>query len=81
MTQRTQLILDDSAYVYLKEQAGENGLSMSECVRQLVREKMKKGASKSGKKDPFAKMVGAFKGPIGAGGRNAEDELYGNSNE
>ena len=81
MTQRTQLILDDSAYVYLKEQAGENGMSMSECVRQLVREKMKNVPSKSGKKDPFAKMVGAFRGAGGACGRNAENELYGNSNE
>ena len=74
---RTQIILDDSQYVALREKARRTGKSMGQLIRELLTQDFQ-GASKDHRRRALslAKMTGILKDP-GFGGEDHDDVLYG----
>ena len=79
MAHRTQLILDDGSYGFLKREAKRAGVSISEMLRRFLRDRMQLARKARGAEDPVLALVGKHrsKGPRKPIGRHAEDYLYG----
>ncbi len=76
---RTQLILEDEHYTYLKETANRRGVSISSLVREMVEMYQVEQRHRPGavREDPMMAIAGDFEGSGEAVGRNAEEILYG----
>jgi hypothetical protein len=79
MNHRTQLILDERSYAFLKREAKREGLSISETLRRLLQDRIEIARVAGNADDPVLALIGKYrsKGPQKAIGRHAEDYLYG----
>jgi len=72
---RTNIVLEEWQYEYLKEQSQQEGVSMSALVRNLIRAEATSN-DRWIKQDPIFSIVGMFRG----GGKNVaerhDDYLY-----
>lgn len=76
MKHRTQLLLEERHYAYLKREASVRRCSLSSALRDLLEERMSRSALPM-EEDPVLQIAGKYDGPAGAEGRNAEEILYG----
>ena len=77
MKHRTQILLEDRHYVFLKELALSERKSISAALRELLDEVRERREGKEPEGDPVLEIIGKFEGPHEHGGRNAEEILYG----
>lgn len=77
MAHRTQLYLNDSEYLFLKDEARKKKKSIAQIVRDWIEEKRKKRAGKKYMSDPFWKIRGIFGSGHSDIGRHFDDYLYG----
>lgn len=79
MSHRTQLILDEGSRAFLQREAERAGVSVSEALRRLLRERMQSARRARNEEDPVLTLAGKYrsKGPRRAIGRQAEEHLYG----
>jgi hypothetical protein len=79
MAHRTQLILDETSYGFLKREAKRAGVSISEMLRRFLRDRIQTARKAKDAEDPVLLLAGQYrsKGPRKPIGREAEDYLYG----
>ena len=74
---RTQITLEDSQYVALREKSRRSGKSMGQLIRELLgRELAAKPMSVKGRASGLAKLTGILKDP-GFDGEDHDEILYG----
>ena len=71
---RTQILLETSQYEFLCQEARSLKVSLSELIRQLVRERM---SARPDEDDPLDRIAGIGEDPDGYGGRDHDLLLYG----
>lgn len=71
---RTQIQLEKWQYARLKERAAEEGISLSELVRQIVEETLRQGSSDG--RERLKRLRGRWSDP-GFSSKDHDDAIYG----
>ena len=74
---RTQITLDDSQYVTLRERARRTGKSMGRLIREMLDQQLEaKPRQRKGQTSGLAKLAGVLNDP-GFGGEDHDEVLFG----
>lgn len=74
---RTQITLEDSQYVTLRERARRTGKSMGQLIREMLNQELEaKPKARKGHASGLAKLAGVLNDP-GFGGKDHDEALYG----
>jgi len=74
---RTQITLEDSQYVTLRERARRTGKSMGQLIREMLNQELEaKPKARKGCTSGLSKLAGVISDP-GFGGQDHDEILYG----